>query len=71
MENDKKNQLWRYLAIGTALGVSYFVMNYFSSIKKAKAKPLTLDKTKKILKEIKYQMLTTCFTYAEAVGTKK
>ena len=71
MESEKKNQIMKYLIVGGALACSYYVLNYFSNLKKAKAKPITLDKTKKILREVKYQMLTTCFTYAEAVSNKQ
>jgi hypothetical protein len=69
MESKDKNA-WKYLTAAGVLGLSYFMINYFTNIKRSKAKPLSLDQTKRILKEIKYQMLTTCFTYAEAVNMK-
>lgn len=71
MEAERNKHLWKYLVAGGALGFFYFALNYLSSVKKARAKPLPLDKTKKVLREIKYQMLTTSFTYAEAVGIKQ
>lgn len=70
MESKDKNA-WKYLAAGGALGLSYLLIHYFTNVRKARAKPLSLERTKRILKEIKYQMLTTSFTYAEAVNMKQ
>ena len=70
MESKDKN-VWKYLVAGGALGISYLLVHYFTNVRKIKAKPLSLERTKRVLKEIKYQMLTTSFTYAEAVGMKQ
>ena len=50
MEAEKNKHLWKYLVAGGALGFLYFAINYLASAKKAKGKPLSLDKTKKVLR---------------------
>ena len=64
MEKGENKNIWKYLILGGALGVSYLLVQYFSKAKGSKVKPLSLEKTLRILKEIKYQMLTTSASYA-------
>ena len=49
---DKKSDpnLWKYLIFGGALGLSYLMINYLSKARKANLKPLTIEKTKKVLR---------------------
>ena len=47
--------------------MSYYLINFLSQGRKSKAKPLSLEKTKRILKEIKYQALTTCVSFTDAI----
>jgi hypothetical protein len=68
MEKDKN--LVKYLLFGGALGLSYFIIQYLSARRKSTARPASLEKTAKVMQEIKYQVLTTCFNYAEAVSLK-
>lgn len=68
MEKDKN--LVKYLLFGGALGLSYLIIQYLSNRKKSSGKPLSLEQTIKLLQEVKYQVLTTCFNYAEAVSLK-
>lgn len=70
MESKEKNFV-KYLILGGALGLSYLVIQYLSNRKNSKVKPLSLDKTARVLQEIKFQMLTTCTNYAEAVNIKQ
>lgn len=69
--SSRQENLVKYLVLGGALGLSYLAIQYFSSTKKSKIRPLSLEKTAQILQEVKYQMLTTCFNYAEAVNIKQ
>lgn len=68
MEKDKN--LVKYLIFGGALGLSYIIIQYLSSRKKSGARALPMERTIKVMQEIKYQVLTTCFNYAEAVNVK-
>ena len=61
----------KYLLFGGVLGVSYLLLNYLSKAKNSKTRATSLQKTQKVLKEIKYQMLNTSFSYAEAVSRKQ
>lgn len=70
METKEKN-LVKYLVLGGALGLTYLTIQYLSKRKNSKVKPLSLEQTARVLQEIKFQMLTTCTNYAEAVNLKQ
>ena len=70
MDSSKEKNLMKYVAVGGALGLTYLAIQYLSSRRNSKLKPLPLERTQKLLEEIKYQMLTTCFNYADAVNMK-
>jgi hypothetical protein len=50
MEAKEDKHLWKYLAVGAALGLSYGLVNYLAASKKSKAKPLSLERTQKALR---------------------
>ena len=49
MDASKDRKFLLYLGLGATLGAAYFAIDYLSNRKTSKAKPLTLEKTKKIL----------------------
>lgn len=70
MDKKQDPNLYKYLIFAGALGLSYLMVNYLSKDRKSKLKPLSIERTKQALREIKYQMLTTCNSYSEAVNRK-
>ncbi len=70
MNNSKDKDLIKYLAAAGILGLSYWLIHYLSKKKKSATTPLNLEKTQKILQEIKYQILTTCISSVDAFKTK-
>lgn len=65
MSQNPNSQLLKYIAIGVVLGGTYFTVQYLANKKKTASTNLEL--TKKILKEVRYQVLANCITYAEQV----
>lgn len=61
--------LQKYLIVGSALGAAYLLFNYLSNLT-GKTKACNLDTTKKLMKEIKYQVYTFCIPFAEAISSK-
>ncbi len=49
MDSAKEKALIKYILLGGALGISYFIIQFLSRQKKSKSKPLPLDKTTKVL----------------------
>lgn len=49
MDNSKDRKFLVYLGIGVTLGVAYWAIEFLSNRKTSNAKPLTLEKTRKIL----------------------
>jgi hypothetical protein len=68
--DNKDHQLVKYAAVGGVLALAYFILHYLSNRKETKAKHLSLEKTKKLMQEIKYQMYANCVSFAEGVNLK-
>jgi hypothetical protein len=62
--------LQRYLIIGGALGIGYLIVHYLSNDKKVSLKKISLDETRSIIKEIKYQLYASCISFVEGVNSK-
>lgn len=61
--------LQKYLIVGGALGATYLLFNYLSNTV-GKTKGCNRDTTKKVMKEVKYQIYTFCIPFAEAISSK-
>lgn len=61
--------LQKYLIVGGALGAAYLLFNYLSN-SLGKTKGCDRDTTRKVIKEIKYQIYTFCIPFAEAISSK-
>lgn len=62
--------LKRYLIISGVLGISYMGFKYLTNIKSkssTEGRTITIEKTRKILQEIKHQMLIVCISFAEGI----
>jgi hypothetical protein len=72
MSNNKTDPIIKYLTIAGGLAVAYFTLNYFSSPNLASRSTtlITLERTRRILQEIKYQMYANCISFSEGVKTK-
>jgi len=68
MSSNKADNVVKYLAIAGTLGLSYLLINFLSKPKGAPT--LSLERTRKALQEIKYQMYSNCISFAEGVNTK-
>ena len=49
MDNAKEKNLMKYIAVGGALGLTYLAIQYLSTRKNSKLRPLSLEKTQKLL----------------------
>jgi len=72
MSNNKSDPIIKYLSIAGGLALAYVTVNYLAERKpSSKSNTLiNLDRTRKILQEIKYQMYANCISFAEGVKTK-
>lgn len=66
--------LKKYLIVTGVLGISYIGYTYLSNRKPkltSGGKTITLELTRKILQEIKHQMLIVCLSFAEGIAKNK
>jgi len=49
MDNSRDKKFLLYLGIGVTLGVAYLAIEYLSNRKTSNTKPLSLEKTRKVL----------------------
>lgn len=63
------SQLHKYLIVGSALGAVYLLVNYLAN-RVGKTKGCNLDTTRKLMREIKYQVFTFCIPFADTISSK-
>jgi hypothetical protein len=72
MSTNKTDPIYKYLSLAGGLAVAYFTVSYFASGKpfSKSTNIVPLDRTRKILQEIKYQMYANSISFSEGVNTK-
>ena len=67
---DDKQKTFTKLALGVGgLALAYAVINYLAS-RNSHRLPISLERTRKMSQEVKYQMYSNCISFAEGVNTK-